>query len=124
MSLFKKIGAALGITKPVIAAAEAFALTEMQKAINALKKTEVGAAVAADIRALTSSALTGPQKFEQVVANTLPLVAALATKGGTDVAVNEAEDLARALVQDVFNEIASTRAFSIASLVLRALGFA
>lgn len=103
---------------------EAFALTEAQKAVAALSQTTIGATVAADIAALTSSTLTGAQKFEQVVASTSPLIAQFLTTGGVATAVTEVEDLARALVQQVFNDTLSSKAGAVAQAVLKLLGLA
>lgn len=103
---------------------EAFALTEVQKAVTALSKTAIGATVAADIKALTSSTLTGAQKFEEVVGNTMPLIADVLSNGGTKTYVTEVEDVARALVQQIFNDTVSTKAVSIARSILKLLGLA
>lgn len=101
---------------------EAFALTEVQKAIAALSKTTIGISVAADIKSLTSSTLTGAQKFEQVVANSTPLIASFLVTGGVATAVQDVEDVARGLVQSIFNDTISTKAGSIAASILKLLG--
>ena len=101
---------------------EAFALTEAQKAVAALKQTTIGATVAADVKAISDKALSGTEKFEAVVANTMPLIANFLTSGGRKTAIAEVEDVARALVQDVFNDTLSTKAASIASVILKLLG--
>jgi hypothetical protein len=116
-SFFKKIFAS-----PQGQSVQAFALTETQKAVVALTKTGLGAAVAADIATLSNSGLTGTQKFEQVVANTLPQIVTLLTSGGRAVTLAEVEDLGRALVQQVFNDTKSTKAGTVATLILGLLG--
>lgn len=100
----------------------AFALTEEQKAVAALKQTAIGAAVAADIKALKSDTMSGQQKFEEVVKNTLPLIVSMIAEGGVQKTVKDVEDIGRALVQSVFNDVASTKAGSIATTILKLLG--
>lgn len=97
-------------------------LTDAQKAVAALKNTSVGTAVAADIKALSSSTMTGAEKFEAVVANTLPLVTDLLATGGLKKAETEVADIAREFVQSVFNTVASKKAETIGSLILKVLG--
>jgi len=118
MSIFKKI-AGIFSKKNITAVIE---LTDAQKAIAALKNTEVGAAVAADIKALTSSTLSGPEKFEAVVVNTLPLLVDALKAGGITKGLKEVEDIGRAFVQDVFNSTVSKKAETIGSLLLKVLG--
>ena len=103
---------------------KAFAMTEVQKAVAALKTTSIGAIVAADIASLKDARLTSAQKFETVVANTLPKIVELATTpGAVKVELSDVESVARELVQSVFNDTASTKAGSIATLILTLLGF-
>lgn len=102
---------------------KAFAMTEVQKAVAAIKTTAIGATVAADIRSLTTSRLTTQERFEQVVANTLPLVAQLATApGAAQVAIEDVNSVTRELVQSIFNDTKSTKAGSIAATILTLLG--
>lgn len=102
---------------------KAFALTEAQKAVAALKTTPIGAIVAADIAALQNARLTGAQKFELVVTNTMPKVVALvSTPGAIAIEVADVESVTRELVQSVFNDAASSKAGSIARLILALLG--
>jgi len=96
---------------------ETFALTETQKAVAALAKSAIGQNIAADIAALTSSSLTGPEKFEQVVSTTLPMLANMLSASGRQTALSEVEDIGRALVQTIFNDTKSTKAASIAMLI-------
>lgn len=93
--------------------------SETAKAVLALKQTEIGAAVANNIEAISSKSLTGADKFEAVLANTLPLVANFLTGKGMEVAIDEIEDIGRALVQSVFNDFKSTTAGRIATLILK-----
>ena len=101
---------------------QTFAISEAEKAVIALKQTDIGAAVANDIQAIASKDLTGPQKFEAVLANTLPLVLKFATGGGFAAVEKDVEDIARSLVQAVFNDVKSTTAGSVAGAILHAIG--
>ena len=101
---------------------ETFALTETQKAVAALAKSSIGQNIAADIAALTDSSLAGAEKFEQVVTTTLPMLANMLSASGRQTALAEVEDLGRALVQQIYNDTKSTKAGSIATLILGLLG--
>lgn len=101
----------------------AFALTEAQKAVAALKTTPIGAIVASDIAALKNARLTGAQKFELVVTNTMPKVVALvSTPGAVAIEIADVESVTRELVQSIFNDAASSKAATIAQLILTLLG--
>ncbi|UAK25510.1 hypothetical protein [Sphingomonas nostoxanthinifaciens] len=88
-------------------AVEQFALSETQKVVATLKTTSIGATVTADITALKDSTLTGAEKYEQVVANTAPLVLSYVTGGGLASLASDAADVARELVQSLYNDVAS-----------------
>ncbi|UAK24170.1 Pam3-gp28 family putative phage holin [Sphingomonas nostoxanthinifaciens] len=88
-------------------AVEQFALSETQKVVATLKATSIGATVTADIKALKDSTLTGAEKFEQVVTNTAPLVLSYVTGGGLASLASDAADVARELVQSLYNDVAS-----------------
>ncbi|AMK19318.1 hypothetical protein [Sphingobium sp. MI1205] len=111
-SQFKDLKAAAEIALNIVP-------SETAKAVLALKQTEIGAAVANNIEAISSKSLTGADKFEAVLANTLPLVADFLTGKGLEVAIAEIEDIGRALVQSVFNDFKSTTAGKIAGLILQ-----
>lgn len=114
MSIFSKIFAVLKAVK----------ISDVDKAVAALRDTAIGKAVAADIAVLGSGSknMTGPEKFEAVVANTLPALALFVSTDSRNLQVKEVEDIGRALVQSVFNSMASTKASTIASMVLKLLG--
>ena len=80
-------------------------ISEGQKLVATLKTTSIGAAVTDDIQALTDKDMTGAQKFEQVVANTAPLVLSYATGGGLPALAVDAGGVARELVQSLFNDL-------------------
>ena len=105
-----------------LASIKSFALTEGEKAVAALKQTDIGKTVAADIATVASTTLTGPQKFEQVLTNTLPLIQALFTKQGQTVELADLEDVGRSLVQTVYNDVKSTTAGTWATSILKLLG--
>ena len=111
-SQFKDLKAAAEIALNIVP-------SETAKVVLALKQTEIGAAVANNIEAISSKSLTGADKFEAVLANTLPLVASFLTGKGLEVAIDEIEDIGRALVQSVFNDFKSTTAGKIAGLILQ-----
>ena len=103
---------------------EAYAVSEAAKSVLVLKTTDIGSVVAADIAAVESKTLTGPQKFEQVVVNTAPLVLKYLTGGGVSAAISDVESIARALVQSVFNDTKSTTAGKIGAEILKVAGVA
>lgn len=92
--------------------------TEVDKAIAAAKATDIGAAVTADIHAMEATDKTGAEKFEAVLANTLPLVLKYVTGGGLSAVIGDVEDFGRQLVQSVFNDVKSTTAAKIAEDIL------
>lgn len=117
-SFFRKL-----LGSPAAHAAEEFVLTEVQKAVAVLKTTKLGAVVAADIQTVASRNISGAQKFEQVVTNTVPLIVTfLADNGAIKVAVQEVSDIARELVQSTYNDTKSTAAGTLATLILSLFG--
>ena len=123
MKLFKNIIASVsglfaGISGKSI---KDFVVSETQQAVAVLKKTEVGQLVAEEIKIVNSSTLSGPQKFEQVLSKAMPLIKDLVAAGGAKVVLKDVEDIGRALVQEVFNDVMSTKAGTIAKLILSLL---
>ena len=100
----------------------AFALSEADKVVAALKATDIGKAVADDIKTFSTHNLSGAEKFAAVLGNTIPLVLRYAASGGIAAVAKDAEDIARALVQQVFNDTKSTTAGAFASQLLKLLG--
>lgn len=98
------------------------AVSEVDRAVVALKNTIVGTLVANEVHAITAKDMTGAQKFEAVVESTLPLIHDFATRGGRAMLVHDVEDVARQLVQSVFNDVKSTKAGGIAQIILQLLG--
>lgn len=103
-------------------AVQTFALSEADKVVAALKTTHIGSAIAADIAAVSNKKLSGSQKFAAVLANTIPLVVTYATGGGIKAAADDVSDIARALVQSVFNDTKSTGAGKIVGDFLKLFG--
>lgn len=104
-------------------AVKQFVMTEVQKAVTVLKTLPIAATIAADIAALKDARLTSAEKFEHVVANTVPALIALATtKGAIGVVIADAESVARELVQSIYNDTASTKAGTFAQLILKLFG--
>lgn len=99
-----------------------FAVSEADKIVIALKSTEVGAAVAANIKAISSESMTGAQKFEAVLTNTLPILLSYAVGGGVPAAIRDLEDIARALIQSVFNDVQSTSVGRVLGGLIKLLG--
>ncbi len=105
-----------------IAAVKTFGASESLKIIAALKQTDIGTAVANDVSALMSSELTGAQKFEQVVASTVPLLLTYATGGGIAAVEADLTGIARSLVQAVYVDVADTGFGKVAGPLLKLLG--
>lgn len=95
--------------------------SETAKAVLALKQTDIGVAVANDIEAISSESLAGAEKFEKVLANTLPLINKFLNKQGRSAILSDIEDIGRALVQSVYNDFKSTTAGGIAQVILTIL---
>jgi hypothetical protein len=114
MSIFKKIGRFLGLIAPVV-------LSEGQKAVAAIASSTVGQTIADEIHIVASADMSGPQKFEAVVAKATPLLLTLASDGPAGL-VDDVEDLARAVVQEIYNRVASVTIGAVAKAILKALG--
>lgn len=111
-----------GELKAAAATALALVPSETAKAVQALRQSEIGSAVASDIEAISSKDMSGTEKFEAVLANTLPLVVSFVAKGGFEPALKEVEDIGRALVQAVYVDFKSSTAGKIAKAVLKLFG--
>ena len=105
-----------------VAALKAFGSSEAAKVVAALKETSIGTAVANDVSALTSSTLTGEQKFEQVVASTTPMVLSYVTGGGIAALEADVIGITRSLVQTIYTDVADTGFGKIAADFLKLLG--
>lgn len=90
------------------AEAEDFIETEADKVVAALKQTEIGDAVADSIRAIKNADLSGQDKFAAVVSEMGPVVLDYVISGGIPAVLDDVEDIARQLVQSVYNDVMST----------------
>ena len=97
-------------------------ITEAHEAVALLMTLPIAKAVRDDILTIANDSLSGQQKFDVVLDRTLPALISLLKDKGLAVAVGEVEDIARAFVQAVYNETASTRAGSIARKILALFG--
>ena len=88
----------------------------------AAEKTTLGHAIVAACTALISSDLTNQQKFEQVVADALPLVLQVAAGGGVALVAADASTLTRTLVQNVYAAEVSTTAGAVAAKLAPLVG--
>lgn len=111
------------ITKSsALAAAQSLALSATDRAVVVLKQSNLGTVVANNIRIVAGRELSGREKFEQVVSQTVPLIVSYASSGGVRAAATDVEDLARALVQSVYNDAQSSTAGRVASAILKFFG--
>lgn len=101
------------------AASEGFVMTEVQKAVAALKTTQIGATVAADIAAIENKSMSGVEKMAAVVSNTVPLIVNYLARGGIKAVEADVLSLAKELGQSVFNDVKSTSAGKVAADVLK-----
>lgn len=96
-------------------------------AVAVLEQTDIGAAIAADIKTVEhgtnadGSAMTGAQKMDKVISNTVPLIVKYVV-AGEPAFVGDVTDIARATAQAVFNKEASTSAGAAATAILTAAG--
>lgn len=106
-----------------IAAVKGFGESEATKVITALRQTDIGAAVAADISTVEGNSEMNPtEKFDQVVANTLPLVQKFVSEGGVPAAETDLLSITKGLVQMVYLDTASTSFGQLAAPMLKLLG--
>ncbi|HZU64958.1 MAG TPA: hypothetical protein VFF98_14830 [Novosphingobium sp.] len=110
------------LTSTELASVKSFALSEATKAVAALKETPVGTAIANAISDIDNANLTGIQKFEKVLSDTLPQLQQLLTAQGLKAELADLEDLGRSLVQTIYNDFKSTTAGTWATSILKLLG--
>jgi predicted DNA repair protein MutK len=98
------------------------AATPVQQAVAALTALPIGSAIHADIVAIESKTMTGPQKFEAVVAKTLPALVETLAAHGVGATIAEVADIGRELVQSIFNAFTSKIAPSLAGAIVDGIG--
>jgi hypothetical protein len=101
-------------TKKVVTLLEAAALTQANKAIEALKQTPVLDHVKASIVALTNENLSGVEKLEKVALEMLPVLL-------SETGIEATKDFAIQFVQVVYNDLKG-EVESLATKILKALG--
>jgi hypothetical protein len=85
-----------------------FINTEADRVVLALKQTSLGDAVLDSIEAIADDDMPGNEKFQKVVSEVAPLVLHYVASGGVPALLDDVEDLARHLVQSVYNDMKST----------------
>lgn len=95
---------------------------EADKAVAILKQTEIGDAVADSIKAIKDAEMSGLEKFQAVVGEIAPLLLDYVSKGGIPAVIDDVEDVARQLVQSVYNDVMSTKAGSVIKAILKVFG--
>lgn len=90
----------------------------------ALKRTAVGAAIAAAIADVKDAALSGPEKMEKVVADVLPTAVSFFSTGGVAAAEQEVSDAVRATAQLLYNDLQSTSVGKLVADAAHLLGLA
>lgn len=112
----------LGITittKAVVALASTVLMQAVAAA--AQRGNPIGDAAFKAITAIETSGLSGSEKKAQVIAAIVPVIEAEAKKGGTAV-VNDIEQFAGMVVEEVVASLKPTSLASIARSILKALG--
>lgn len=113
MNVFKKIGVALRLISPAV-------ISEGQKAVAAIASSTVGKVIADEIHIVASADMTGAEKRAAVVAKAKPLIAELIAGDGKAM-INEVGDVAEAVVQEIYNRVASITVGAVAKAILKAL---
>lgn len=97
-------------------------LTETQEAIALLMTLPIAKTVRDNILTIANDSLSGQQKFDVVLGRTIPALIALTRGKGLETAAGDIEDIARGLVQAIYNDVASARAATIARKILALFG--
>lgn len=97
-------------------------LTETQEVIALLMTLPIAKTVRANILTIANDSLSGQQKFDVVLGRTIPSLIALTKGRGFETAAGDIEDIARGLVQAIYNDVASARAYTIARRILALFG--
>lgn len=116
-SFFKRL-----IAKARPAAPIKVAPTDTQKLVAVLLTLPIAADARDAILSLVGDSYSGRQKADIVVGKTLPALAELIAARGMQLPASDIEDLARELVQTLYNQIASPRATLVARLLLTLFG--
>lgn len=93
-------------------------LTETQEAVALLMTLPIAKTVRDNILTISNDSLSGQQKFDVVLGRTIPALIALMKGKGLETAAGDIEDIARGLVQAIYNDVASARAGTVARKIL------
>jgi hypothetical protein len=96
--------------------------TDSQKIVAVLLTLPIASAVRDNILSLANDSLSGKQKADLVVAKALPALVGLIANKGMAVPAGDLEDIARELVQTLYNQVASPRAALLARVLLPLFG--
>jgi hypothetical protein len=96
--------------------------TDTQKIVAVLLTLPIASAARDNILSLANDSLSGKQKADLVVAKALPALVCLITDKGMAVPAGDLEDIARELVQTLYNQVASPRAALLARVLLPLFG--
>lgn len=115
-------GLHISISTTMLAALKSFGLSEFDKAVIAAKKTELGAAVAAIVKAVDDPSLTGAQKMTAALEQAMPVVLDYAARGGFVGVLTDTEAFARSLIESTLSDIRTTATARVATALLGLFG--
>ena len=114
-------GLHIAISTSALAQLGAFGASELDKAIVAAKKTELGAAIAGIVHDVEDPTKTGPEKMVAALERAMPVVLDYATRGGFAGVLADTEAFARQLIESTVADAKQTPAVKIAAALLRLL---
>ncbi|WP_267396719.1 MULTISPECIES: hypothetical protein [unclassified Sphingomonas] len=110
------------ITRKAVIAVAATALTRAVAAV-AEAGNPIGDAAIAAVNAIESTTLTGAEKKAQVIATLVPVIKDEVAKGGLAAVVADVEQFAGMVVEEVVAQVKQTSLLTIATALLKLLGF-
>ncbi|WP_137898360.1 hypothetical protein [Sphingomonas sp. 2SG] len=96
--------------------------TDTQKIVAVLLTLPIASDASDNILALANDSLSGRQKADIVIGKALPALVGLIADKGMVVPDGDVEDIARELVQTLYNQVASPRAALLARALLPLFG--
>ncbi|RZL99283.1 MAG: hypothetical protein EOP68_24330 [Sphingomonas sp.] len=96
--------------------------TDTQKIVAVLLTLPIASDARDNILSLANDSLSGKQKADLVVSKALPALVSLIADKGMEVPAGDVEDIARELVQTLYNQVASPRAELLARVLLPLFG--
>lgn len=106
-------------TKGAVAAVRAFAGNELDNAVVAAKKTDLGQAAVSVVGDLENSTLSGGERMVKAVADLAPVVISYAARGGFAAVAADVETFARQLLESTLADLRKTRTGAVAAAVLQ-----